>query len=94
MPKEPSEHDELSPAPPPPRVPPEPVSASPLEALDPDEPDEQGASSRPFIALAFLLVLAVGGWFLINRLMAADKVQDCVMSGRRNCAPIDTSTAP
>jgi hypothetical protein len=58
------------------------------ERARPDE-DDDNASNRPFVALLFLVVLAVVGWFLIDSLTKTSKLQDCVMSGRKNCAPID-----
>ncbi len=47
--------------------------------------------SRPGVLLLVFVVLAVMGWFLIQNLSRASKEQDCLMSGRKNCAPIDTS---
>jgi hypothetical protein len=48
--------------------------------------------SRPAVLLLVFLVLAVMGWFLIQNLSSSSKLQDCMMSGRRNCAaPLDTS---
>jgi hypothetical protein len=44
----------------------------------------------PLIALAVVVVLAAVGWMMIERLMAMSRMQDCVMSGRKNCAPLDT----
>ena len=49
-----------------------------------------GKRYGPLIALAVVVVLATVGWILIDRLMAMSRMQDCVMSGRKNCAPIDT----
>jgi hypothetical protein len=68
---------------------------------DPPEP-EPAARSRetrrarygPLVALGVAVVLAVAGWILVQRLMAMSRLQDCVMSGRKNCAPIDTSSPP
>jgi len=48
--------------------------------------------SRPVVLLLVFVALAVMGWFLIQNLTASSKLQDCVMAGRKNCAPIDTST--
>lgn len=41
--------------------------------------------------LRLLLVLALvgGGLLLVRELRSASQLQDCVMSGRTNCAPID-----
>lgn len=43
-----------------------------------------------WFSLLILAALFVGGWLLVRRLQADAKIQDCVMSGRKNCAPIDT----
>jgi hypothetical protein len=40
-------------------------------------------------ALGFTAVLAVAGIWLVIQLADLRKNQDCVLSGRRNCAPID-----
>jgi hypothetical protein len=55
------------------------------------EPDR---AHGPFGWGAFLVIaaLVVGGWFLVRQLQADSKMQDCFMSGRKNCAPIDTSS--
>jgi len=57
----------------------------------PEDNDGKRRESRPVVLLLVFLVLAVMGWFLIQNLTQASKVQDCVMAGRKNCAPIDTS---
>jgi hypothetical protein len=55
-------------------------------------PPRESAAKRygPLIALAVVVLLAAVGWMVIERLMAMSRMQDCVMSGRKNCAPIDT----
>jgi hypothetical protein len=51
--------------------------------------DEEGGSNRgPVIALVVVVVLVLGGLWLSSQLRSAGQVQDCVMSGRTNCAPI------
>ena len=40
-------------------------------------------------ALAFTVVLALAGVWLVIQLADMRKNQDCVLSGRRNCAPIE-----
>ena len=45
--------------------------------------DRQTAS---LAAAAFVLALLVGGVFLVQQLRAAASLQDCLMSGRSNCA--------
>jgi len=53
---------------------------------------KQGASSRgPLVGLLITAVLVVVGWWLARELTGASKMQDCLMSGRTNCAPVDTT---
>jgi hypothetical protein len=55
--------------------------------------DDEPASGPPRGALIALLVVAVliGCFmFVMHRLSQAGRLQDCVASGRTNCAPIDT----
>ncbi len=57
-----------------------------------DEPQEEAdRQTRSLAGLAFVLVLVIIGLFLVQRLAATAKLQDCVMSGRTNCAPVDNS---
>jgi hypothetical protein len=54
-----------------------------------DEHDESGTSSRR--AIFGLIAFAVGiiaVLFIIQELRHAAEIQDCVASGRTNCAPI------
>jgi hypothetical protein len=41
------------------------------------------------IGLAIVLLLVLGGLVLVHVLRDAARLQDCVMSGRTNCAPIE-----
>jgi hypothetical protein len=43
------------------------------------------------IALGVVVLLFLIGWLLARELYADSKMEDCVMSGRTNCAPLDTS---
>ena len=65
----------------------------PVEARE----DPAGAAPRsrafgPFgwVGLLVGLALILGGWFVLRQLQADAKMQDCVMSGRKNCAPVNT----
>jgi hypothetical protein len=50
---------------------------------------EQGGNRRGAIAgLAIAIVLLVVGLWLSRELTASSKMQDCLMSGRTNCAVI------
>ncbi|MGH8207401.1 MAG: hypothetical protein ACRETK_11560 [Steroidobacteraceae bacterium] len=57
----------------------------PLQPPDPKPPDpRRGALLR----LVIVLVLVLGGLLLVRALTHMSHLQDCVMSGRTNCAPI------
>ena len=43
-------------------------------------------------ALAFTVVLSIAGVWLVIQLADLRKNQDCFLSGRRNCTPIDIKT--
>jgi hypothetical protein len=42
-------------------------------------------------ALGFIIVLALVGVWLAMQIIQMRKNQDCILSGRRNCAPIDVN---
>jgi len=50
-----------------------------------------GKRYGPLIALGVIVLLAGVGWILVQKLMNMSRMEDCVMSGRKNCAPIDTT---
>jgi hypothetical protein len=54
---------------------------------DPNEPAHHRVAIFGAIAVVTLVVL---GWVLVRELSASARLQDCVMSGRTNCAPIET----
>jgi hypothetical protein len=45
------------------------------------------------VALGVVVVLFVIGWILTRELYSNSKIEDCVMSGRTNCVPIDTNSS-
>jgi hypothetical protein len=56
-------------------------------------PGDDPEPEMPRAAVAGLLVtvlLVLGGVLLVHVLSRTAKLQDCVMSGRTNCAPIDS----
>ncbi len=75
------------PEPPPHPTDPEP---SPGGSGQPDD-DEDRASPFGWFPIVVLIVLVVGGLFVMFELRDVSNVQDCVQSGRKNCAPIDTT---
>jgi hypothetical protein len=56
-----------------------------MAANDNENPNQRG----PLIALGVVVVLFVVGWLLVHALYNNGKMEDCLMSGRTNCAPID-----
>ncbi len=55
-----------------------------------DEPS--GSNRGAVVALVVVVLLVAGGWWLMQHIRADARIQDCVMSGRTNCAPIATTT--
>ena len=55
---------------------------------DDEEPDENSAdrSTARLAGLALILLLAVLGLFLVQKLRWKSALEDCLMSGRSNCA--------
>jgi hypothetical protein len=54
--------------------------------------EKQKASQRAsLIALAVVVVLFVLGWFLTREIYSNQKIEDCVLSGRTNCTPIEAA---
>jgi hypothetical protein len=56
-----------------------------------DRNKETGNQRRSMIALGVIVLLFLVGWLLARELYADSKMEDCMMSGRTNCAPLDTS---
>ncbi|WP_428532007.1 hypothetical protein [Rhodopila sp.] len=50
--------------------------------------DDGRSPLRAAVGLALLLALIVGVLFVVQQLRHAAATQDCVASGRTNCAPI------
>lgn len=56
------------------------------------DPEPGGGGRRGAVAgLVIVVVLLVVGLWLARELGSAGRIQDCVMSGRSNCQPIDVS---
>jgi hypothetical protein len=56
-----------------------------------DRNKETGNQRRSMIALGVVVLLFLVGWLLARELYADSKMEDCLMSGRTNCVPLDTS---
>lgn len=63
------------------------------DGREPDDPEPPDPRRKALLALFFVVVLVVGGLLLTHVLSHMSQLQDCVMSGRTNCAPIDSSTS-
>lgn len=52
-----------------------------------NETDDQTAQRQTasLAGVAVILILLVGGLFLVQQLRAASTIEDCLMAGRRNC---------
>jgi hypothetical protein len=60
------------------------------EPTPPDAPTPD-PRRRAVIGLVVVIVLVAGGLLLVHVLQNMSRIQDCAMSGRTNCAPIDAS---
>ncbi len=59
--------------------------------MNKQEPHENVHARRvAVIGLVVIVALVLGGLLLTRVLRGASQIQDCVMSGRTNCAPIDS----
>ena len=60
----------------------------------PRDQDPGPDSRRPaVIGLILVLVLVVAGYFLMTALRQNANLEDCLMAGRKNCAPIDVPSS-
>lgn len=57
----------------------------------PLDDDDESHDRRPaaLLGLIIILALAILAVVLVRELGAQSKLQDCLMSGRTNCAPIE-----
>jgi hypothetical protein len=58
-----------------------------MTSEDGEESDRERMITNVVVAL-FLVVLVGAGLWLANAMVGLRKTQDCVFSGRKNCAPI------
>ena len=55
-----------------------------------DDDEEAGERRRTaaLLSLILVLLLAIGGIVLLREIDKRGRIEDCLMSGRTNCAPI------
>jgi hypothetical protein len=58
---------------------------------DDDEGPDTVPRHRALIGLVLLIGLVVAVLFVVHELQDAARMQDCLASGRTNCAPIQTT---
>jgi hypothetical protein len=51
--------------------------------------DDEARRTAALMGFIVILVLAIAGVVLVRELGSNAKLEDCLMSGRRNCAPIE-----
>ncbi|MBN8925733.1 MAG: hypothetical protein J0H19_03835 [Rhodospirillales bacterium] len=59
-----------------------------MSSPEPDAADEARSPWRAVIGLLLIVGLVVGVVFVMRELRQTAAVQDCVMAGRTNCAPV------
>jgi len=65
-----------------------PRTDEPDAAKSTPESDPPPSRPRALLALLLLLALVAGGWLLARHLARVADTEDCLMAGRRNCAPV------
>ena len=58
-------------------------------AEPPDEPNHDELRSRALIGLLIVALLVIAAVYLVHALRNESNLEDCLMSGRSNCAPIE-----
>ena len=59
------------------------------EGLQSHRREDTHSQRAALIGLAICLALVLGGLFLVYALKKSASLEDCVMQGRTNCAPVD-----
>ena len=59
----------------------------------PDEDNHDQSRSRALIGLLVVAVLVIAAVYLVHALRNESNLEDCLMSGRSNCAPIEVPSS-
>jgi hypothetical protein len=56
---------------------------------DDNDDDEDGRRRNALFALAAVVAIVALGFLLVWKMYQNEKLQECALSGRRDCAPIE-----
>ena len=59
-----------------------------------DDKDDAARRTAALMGFIVILVLAIAGVILVRELDKKASLEDCLMSGRLNCAPIEMPARP
>jgi hypothetical protein len=69
------------------------VSNEPAAPAEPRPPAKRATpakkNDRVFFVMLVIIALAAASWFLADKFVGMSQIQDCVMSGRKNCVQVD-----
>lgn len=63
-----------------------------MKEPEPPGPQSDDMRRKALLGLLFVVLLILGGLLLTRVLHSTALLQDCVMSGRSNCAPVESTT--
>ena len=55
-----------------------------------DDFDDAARWRQTLVGLVVVALLLVAGWWVMNELQRHREIDNCIASGRRDCAPLDT----
>jgi hypothetical protein len=67
------------------------VDRRPVTKSGPQRPNDDGPRRPGVLALVLVALGVVGALLLVRELRRSAALQDCVLTGRTNCAPIDAA---
>jgi hypothetical protein len=70
------------------------VSKPMNKRFEKDDRETDDRRTAALMGLVIVLSLAIAGVVLVRDLGAESKLEDCLMSGRTNCAPIEVPLRP
>jgi hypothetical protein len=57
-----------------------------------DDHHDSPSPLRNAIIVVLILLAVLGAWVVTRHIAQNSKLEDCLLAGRRNCAPIDATT--